>query len=135
MEVKKGNKVIKIPDEIIDNYVDKLELTIDEAIKVYLEEEGHEINEEVEELTKKAKDNKAVKHEAKSDRERKKVKKEVVNPDKSDIILLLFNFLSQNSNFEGIKISNPCKLIEFTYKNKDFKIDLIEKRVKKEKNV
>ncbi len=131
MEIKRDNKTIKIPDDIIDNYVNKLDLTIDEAIEMYLEDEGYSNNEEVEKLTKQAKENKAVKHEAKSDKPRAKVVKEVVNPDKSDIILSIFDYLSCIELISDIKITNPCKLIEFSYNNKQFKLDLIEKRIKK----
>ena len=71
-------KEINIPDEELDNLVDKLELSIEEAVQVWLEDEGYEVNEEVEALTQKAKDNKitATIHGARADAP--KAKREVV---------------------------------------------------------
>lgn len=132
MEIKREGKIYKIPDNDIKNYMQKLDITQAEAIELYLSDNDYIDNEEVEKLTKQAKKNKSIQHYAKSETPRKpRTPREVVNPDKSDIILLLFSILSQNSDFVGVNISNPCKLLEFTYKNKQFKLDLIEKRVKK----
>ena len=55
MIVKVKNKEVKVPDEEIKNLMDKLELTEQEAIQTWLEDEGYEVNEEVERLTAKAK--------------------------------------------------------------------------------
>ena len=126
--VLKG-KEINIPDEELDNLVDKLELTIEEAIQVWLEDEGYEINEEVEALTKKAKDNKitATIHGARA--EEPKAKREYVrkeNPTKEAIIQILARALEA----EGIaaNITNVGKIIEFETDGKKFKLDLIQRR-------
>ena len=60
MVVKLNNKEIKIPEEEIKRNMKILEITEEEAIQMYLEDEGYEVNEEVEKLTKKAKENKTI---------------------------------------------------------------------------
>ena len=71
-----NGKVIRINEKTIENLMKQLGLDREDAIQVYLEDEGYEINEEQEELTQKAKDNKITatihKAEAKT-KERKKV--------------------------------------------------------------
>ena len=122
-------KEINIPDEELDNLVDKLELSIEEAVQVWLEDEGYKVNEEVEALTQKAKDNKitATIHGAKADAP--KAKREVVrkeNPTKEAIIQILAKALEA----EGIaaNITNVGKIIEFETDGKRFKLDLIQRR-------
>ena len=53
-----NNKKIKIPDEQIKNNMKILDITEQEAIQMYLEDEGYLENEEVQTLTQKAKENK-----------------------------------------------------------------------------
>lgn len=85
-------------------------------------------------MTAQAKQNGTNKHYEKSDKIRKpRTKKEVCNPDKEQIIKDLSQFLAKIPEISNIFIANHTKLIEFVYKNKQFKLDLIEKRVKKEK--
>lgn len=122
-------KEINIPDEELDILVDKLELSIEEAVQVWLEDEGYEVNEEVEALTQKAKDNKitATIHGARADAP--KAKREVVrkeNPTKEAIIQILAKALEA----EGIaaNITNVGKIIEFETDGKKFKLDLIQRR-------
>lgn len=130
MKYNLKGKEINIPDEEIDNLVDTLELSIDEAIQTWLEDNDYEVNEEVERLTKLAKENKSVKHDARSDKPRAKrnvVKKE--NPTKEGLIKLLAAALGN----EGIaaQITNPTKIIEFDLNGEHFKLDLIQQRKKK----
>lgn len=128
----KGKK-IRIPDEEIKKNMKILDLTEDEAIQMYLEDEGYLENEEVEELSKKAKENKTdkivatdkTKPRAKSTREPKE------NPVKEGIIAGIAEFLATNSNIVDIKIENKAKLITFRVENREFKLDLVEKRQKK----
>ena len=134
MVVKLNNKEIKIPEEEIKRNMKILEITEDEAIQMYLEDEGYLKNEEVEKLTKKAKENKTdkivaidkTKPRAKTTREPKQ------NPDKEFIIDQVWQLLAGIENTERVKIENPTKLITFEYHGKEFKLDLVEKRKKKE---
>lgn len=131
-----NDKKIRIPDEDIKRNMEILDLSEDEAIQLYLEDEGYLENEEVAELTKKAKDSgimstihgaKAEKPKAKVERERKE------NPTKERIIAEIGKFLCQLDGISGVNIANIGKIIEFECENKHFKLDLIQKRERKEK--
>lgn len=129
-----NNKKINIPDEQIKNNMKILDITKQEAIQMYLEDEGYLENEEVQTLTQKAKENKTdkivatdkTKLRAKVNREPKQ------NPDKEFIIDQIWQLLSSFEGTEHIKIENPTKIVTFMYHNKEFKVDLVEKRKKKE---
>lgn len=134
MIVKVKNKEVKVPDEEIKNLMDKLELTEQEAIQTWLEDEGYEVNEEVERLTAKAKANGTARVNARANVENKKTTRErKANPVKEEIIQILANALknSQNLPINAIKIENVGKIITFKVENREFKLDLIEKRQKK----
>ena len=134
MIVKVKNKEVKVPDEEIKNLMDKLELTEQEAIQTWLEDEGYEVNEEVERLTAKAKANGTARINARANVENKKSTRErKANPVKEEIIQILANALknSQNLPINAIKIENVGKIITFKVENREFKLDLIEKRQKK----
>lgn len=123
---------IRIPDAEIENNMKVLELTKDEAIQLYLEDNDYCVNEEVERLTQKAKANKTVIHGAKSDKPRKKTttaKERKPDTEKEDFITKLADFLTK----EGYnpQIVNKSKLIEFKMGENTFKLDLIRKRVPK----
>ena len=128
-----NGKVIRISEKTIENLMDKLNLDREDAIQVYLEDEGYEINEEQEELTQKAKDNRitASIHKAEGKKkERKKVERKP-NPDKEFLISMLAEDLDECENCANVKIENVGKIITFEYNGKKFKLDLIETRVKK----
>jgi len=130
-ELENG-KIIKINEKVIQNLMDKLGLDKEDAIQVYLEDEGYEINEEQEELTQKAKDNKitASIHKAEAQKkERKKIERKP-NPDKEDLIAGLADFLDK-AECNNVEVVNVGKLITFEYNGKKFKLDLVETRVKK----
>lgn len=134
MMIKVKNKEVKVPDEEIKNLMDKLELTEQEAIQTWLEDEGYEVNEEVERLTAKAKANGTARVNARANVENKKTTRErKANPVKEEIIQILANALknSQNLPINAIKIENVGKIITFKVENREFKLDLIEKRQKK----
>lgn len=129
-----NNRNINIPDEVIKKNMEILDISENEAIQMYLEDEGYLENEEVEKLTKKAKENKTdkivaidkTKPRAKTTREPKQ------NPDKEFIIDQVWQLLAGIEHTERVKIENPTKLITFEYHGKEFKLDLVEKRKKKE---
>lgn len=125
-----NGKNIRIPDEEIKKNMQILDISRNEAIKMYLEDEGYIKNEVVEELTKKAKENGTAKVKAKSDKVRKPVKRErKPDEEKEKIIEILRNALKN----EGIaaEITNKSKIIEFSIENNHYKLDLIKKRPKK----
>lgn len=133
-------KTIRIPDADIENNMKILELTKEEAIEMWLEDEGYLENEEQAELEKKAKENRitATIHQASAVDAKKKTQKERVrkeNPIKEAIIENLVCFLQSyeialpNGVFpENIEVLNVGKLISFTIGEEKYEIDLKQKR-------
>lgn len=121
-----NGKAIRIPDTEIEKSMKVLGISRDEAIQLWLEDEGYIENAEVEELTAKAKENK-VSHEAKADKPRKTVKKErKPDEEKENLIEILANCL-KNAGFE-VEITNKSKIIEFNVSGNHYKLDLIKQR-------
>lgn len=134
MKYNFGNKVLNIPDEEIENLMDTLELTEKEAIETWLDDNDYTENEEVEKLTKKAKEN-GVKIRGESDAPKaKRVVERKANPTKEKIIAILAETLAKQDNLMNIKVTNIGKLIEFTdNEGNSFKLDLVQRRNKKSK--
>ena len=128
-----NGKNIRIPDAEIDKNSRLLGITREEAIQMYLEDEGYVENEQteyVEELTKKAKEAK-ISHDAKSEKPRKQVKRErKPDEEKENLIEILANALIAEG-FEA-KVTNKSKIIEFFIEDRHYKLDLIRQRAKKE---
>ena len=132
-KTKKGKKV-NIPDDEIDTLVDKLDLSIAEACELWLEDNALQINEEQEELDKKAKASRitATIHEAKATKERKErkvVRKE--DATKENIIKVLAERLEELAT--EVKIEDVGKLITFKLGDDSFKLDLVRQRKPKAK--
>ena len=66
-------KSVTVKDSIIQKYMCDFALTKEDAIQMYLEDEGFEDNEDVEEMTAKAKENKAVMHGESAEKDERKV--------------------------------------------------------------
>jgi len=126
-----NGKMLKISDDEIAKAMKSLELTKDEAIQMWLEDEGYLDNEEQEALEKKAKENHitATIHQAKNTRTKKKTQKERIrkeNPVKEMVIAEIAKILP---NFaENVEITNVSKYISFTIGDEKFEINLIQKR-------
>ena len=121
-----NGKSLKIPDEIIEKSMKVLELSKDEAIQMYLEDEGYLENETVTQLTEKAKINK-ISHDAKAMTPRKTTKRErKPDEEKEKLIEILANYL-KNEGFD-VEITNKSKIIEFNVGENHYKLDLIKQR-------
>ena len=121
-----NGKPIKIPMADIAKYMQKLELTQDEAIELWLTDNDYMDNEEVNRLSQQAKDNKTnLRADAGERKKREVTKKE--NPTKEGIIRVLAAVL-ENMGAVNIKITNISKLIEFEMDGNNFKLDLVQKR-------
>lgn len=132
MEIKVNNKVVKIPQKELDNLMKTLELTEQEAIETWLDDNDYTTNEQVEELTKKAKANGTTKIGARVNVENKKVERErKANPTKALIIEELTEKLKQIDGISQLKVENKEKLITFSLNGNDYKLDLVQKRAKK----
>lgn len=130
MKYSLGNKSITIKDEILDSYVSKLKVSRDEAIQIYLEDEGYAINAEQQELNKKAQENHITStiHQARKSptQRRKRTVKE--NPTKEMIIARIAEILPDFA--ENIKVENAAKIITFEANGQHFTLDLIQNRKK-----
>ena len=126
MVVKVNDKSVKIPDETINKYIDKLSLTKDEAIALYLEEEGYQVNAEYEELDKKAKQVKILKGaKAATPSKPRKPRTVKISDEKQELFGYIVNALNAEYSAEILKEN---KLISIKIGDKVFKLDLIEQR-------
>lgn len=126
------NKEVRIPDKDIERLMTTMKIDQEEAVEIWLEDEGYLINDEQEELCAKAKENKSNKI-VKAQREKKapivlKNKEKVVkdNPVKESVITAVAELLQGIA--ADVKIENKAKIITFKIDDREFKIDLVEKR-------
>ena len=137
MVYKFNGKNIKIDDKQLDKLMKSLDLTKEEAIQMYLEDEGYLDNEEQLELDKKAKESGIMRtiHEAKDiEKEKKKTTKPKtvkVSDEKQELFADILENLQEN--YEKVEVLKQNKLIQVQIGEKIFKIDLIEQRPKKDK--
>lgn len=135
MKYNLNGKNINIPDADIERSMKSLELTKEEAIQMWLEDEGYLENEEQEKLERKAKENRitATIHQASAKDPRKKTQKERVrkeNPTKEMVIREIAALLPKFA--EDIEVLNVGKLISFRIGEEKYEIDLKQKRKPKE---
>lgn len=136
-ELENGKKV-KIPDEEIANSMKALDLTKEEAIEMWLEDEGYLDNEEQNELTKKVNESGIMHsiHKAGDKTNRKKSDKPKVvkvSDEKKELFTEIWQNVETFAQEIGgnAKIEKENKLIIVQIGEKTFKIDLIEQRAKK----
>lgn len=130
------NQIVKIPMDELERLM-KLDgiKTIEDACWIWCEDNGKIVNEEQEELDKKAKENRitATIHQARAEttKERKKVERK---PDqvKDSLVESLKAFLIEQG-FENVTITKVGKLVEFDCGGEHFKLDLIRQRPPKKK--
>ena len=130
----KNGKVINIPDKEIEQSMKVLELTNEEAIEMWLEDNDYEVNEEQVALDEKAKKVK-IQHGASAVDKQTKEKKErkVVASDEKQA---LFDNIYHNlvEIYGGtVEIVKENKLLTLKIGQKTFKVDLIEQRPPKNK--
>lgn len=124
-----NGKTVNIPDKEIENSMKSLELTKEEAIEMWLEDEGYLDNEEQNELDSKAKKVK-IDHGAsaidKTQKKEKKLREIKVSDEKQTLFGEIVEKLAETGrNYEILKEN---KLICVKIGEKTFKIDLIEQR-------
>lgn len=135
MKYNFNGKQINIPDKEIKKSMELLELTEEEAIEMWLEDEGYLDNEEQIELTQKVKDSGILStiHGAKAENVEKKEKKPKtvkISDEKQHLFANLKTFLEGYALNQGaeVEVLNPNKLILIKIGEKTFKLDLIEQR-------
>ena len=128
-----NGKVVKAMTSYLENMVKTLDIDMDEAVLTWLEDEGYLVNEEQEELCASAKEYTSLAAARQGIRDGAKEKKKVVrtvkeNPVKEEIILNLVEKLNSIEKVSEIVIENKSKIITFKVGDREFKLDLIEKR-------
>ena len=119
---------ITISDEWIDKQCELLDISIQEAVDMYLADNGVVENSEQNELDTKAKKVK-INHGATESKERKKVeRKREPNETKRAIISSLINAINEIEGVENAKITNVEKYIDFAIGDRTFTINLVEHR-------
>ena len=127
-----NGKTVRIPDKEIEKNMKILEISKDEAILLYLEDEGYIENAEQEALCKKAKENVKIGNivKAKADTKPKpKTQKERVkkdDPTKEMIVAEIAGFLPKIA--KNIQVVDNRKIITFCIGEDTYKIDLTRTR-------
>ena len=120
-----NGKVIRIPDADIEKSMKLLKLSHDEAVQMWLEDEGYLENEVVKELTAKAKENK-VGHDAKTDKPRKKTERvRKVDEEKKYLLNLLISAINAENCVDTVK--NEAEF-SFTFGENSYSVKLIKHR-------
>ena len=125
----KNGKTITIPDKDIEKSMQALELTHEEAVQMWLEDNDYEVNEEQEELDAKAKKVK-IQHGASAiDKQNKEKKERVVKvSDEKQLIFSQIHEVLTDFYGENVEIVKENKLLTVKVGTKTFKVDLIEQR-------
>ena len=129
MKYKMENgKTINIPDEDIDKLVDKLDISIAEAVECWLEDNDKiEISEETKELTEKAKENKVDHGVAYKKAEKKAPKPKVVTDSKKELFQTIWAAI-QAQYGENARITTDNKYIDVESNGFSYTINLVEHR-------
>ena len=129
------NRKINIPDNEIQKSIEKLGISENEAIQLWLEDNGYQVNPEQAELQEKAENADVGLYEISEEKKKKPRKKRIVNNSNEKIEL--FNTILANLDRcngvskENIKILIPNKSIDIKVGEKWFNINLIQHRTPK----
>lgn len=137
MIINHNGKQLNIPDVELKKLQSKLELSIEEAVGLYLDdmETTHEqcANAEAEALSQKAKSSGVQRNMTSVHGGKVGVKKKVNRPpdvDKIDLIKSIADWL-ETEGYDNINIINPSKLLEFDLGEDTYKLNLSRNRKKK----
>ena len=131
-----NGKNYNVPNEEIDRLMDNLDISISEACETYLADKEIIESEEEKELTKKATKNRVLStiHQAKGEKKERKAREKKENPLKKEIIQAIFSGIINNINTDGeVVVTNDEKYIDFNVNEREFTVNLVEHRPKKEK--
>lgn len=136
IEMENGKKYL-VSTDYIEKNMDKLDIDMEEAVLTWLEDEGYLLNEDQEDLCIAAKENKSLVEARKGNRDtakqRKKTERKVKeNPIKEMIIAEIAKTIEGIDGAVDINIENKSKIITFKLGEEEFKIDLVQKRKKKD---
>lgn len=124
----------KYDENEIQKLMTNLEITREEAMEMIDFDNDEFELEEVDEMTAKAKEiNRAERMKENASKPRKKVERErKVNNEKAELVEMLLGAL-ELFGIENAEVTKVEKLVEFSYKGKNFKFDLVQKREPKVK--
>lgn len=124
-----NGKNINIDDKEVENLISKYDLSIEEATKMWLEDNDYLENEEVEEMTAKAKEN--VKRYEKSDKERKKTTRERKIDEVKEHLIGCIKCLLEGLGATVQPLKTEAEM-HFTFKDERYTIKLIKHRPPKQ---
>ncbi len=132
IELENG-KVVKVAKAYIDRCMERLNIDIEEALLTHLEDEGYMDNLDQLELCDQAKENKSnkiidAKVEKAPSKKTHKERTQKPQPEKEFIIESISKLLDTIPDVNSLVIENKTKVVTFTYKGNDYKIDLTQKR-------
>ena len=120
-----NGKSIHIPDTDLEKSMRLLKISKDEAVQMWLSDEGYLENEVVEELTAKAKTNK-ISREATADKPRKLAKRErKTDEEKKYLLNLMISAINNETCIETVK--NEAEF-SFTFGENAYSVKLIKHR-------
>ena len=136
MVYKYNSKEYRIPDEVIDDMMEKLDCSLAEACEGYLFDHDLIKSEEEEKITEKVKKSGISRtiHQAKGEKKERKPREKKENPLKQGIISVIYASLVEEFAEKGtISITNNEKYIDFSIDGREFTVNLVEHRKKKDK--
>lgn len=137
MKYQFNGKGVNIPDSEINSMMKNLELTQDEAIQLWLEDNDYLVNDELEELDAKAKKVKinhgAQSAEVSAKKKESKPKTVKVSDAKKEFFTQISTFLNDfcEKNGANVTVLKENKLFSIEYADEIFKLDLIQTRKSK----
>lgn len=128
MKYTLNDKTIIIPDKELDKLVSTLDISMADAIDLWLDDNGYKVNEIAQELDEKAK-KAGIEHETvqKPRKKSEKPREKKVSDEKKTLFNGILNNLKSIYQ-EKVTILNENKLISVKIGEKTFKIDIIECR-------
>ena len=127
-----NGKKVNIPDKEIKNSMEKLELSFEDAVSLWLEDNDYEVNEEQQALDEKAKKVK-IQHDAVGNEPRKKSDKPrtvKVSDAKKEVFYQFSEFLKrfceENPACDSVLTEN--KMFQLKFGGETFKIDIVQQR-------
>lgn len=130
--IMEDGKKYSIDTKWVENSMKSLETDMEDVVLMWLEDNDKLVNEELEELDKMAKGQVKVNAEAKPKKKTPKERVAKPQPEKEFLISLLAKTL-EIDEISNLNVENKAKLITFDYKGASYKLDLVQKRAKKEK--
>lgn len=127
-----NDKVVKCSNAWVEKTMEILNTSAEDVMLMWLEDNGYLVNEEQQELDHMAKGKVKVAASAKPKAKTPRERTQKPQPEKEYIIGIIAEFLEDITDISNINIENKTKLITFSYKNEDYKLDLVQKRKKKE---